>query len=479
MLFFNSQGDLVYGKAFDREEEVEIPIPENFLKLKPDDPLLNHQTPESFVSGIFLLPEGPMVISSRPIVTSNNKGPVKGSLIMGRYLNEEEIEYFSELTRLSLKMYLLNEEMESDFRDAIPHLLKNQQVHVKTLSEDSIAGYGLVKDVYGEPSAVLRVDMPRDIYAKGLGTIKYFTLFIVAIGLLFSFIMLILLEKFILSRVSKLSSEVKDIGEKGDFSARVSVSGEDELSELASTVNKMLKALEMNATELKRSNSELQQFAYVVSHDLQEPLRMIKSYLKLLEERYKEKLDEKAKDFINFAVDGAERMQKLIDGILAYSRVETKGKPFKPVNTEKVLNTTLKNLKVVIEETKAKITHSKLPVVEGDETQLVQLFQNLIGNAIKFHGSKPPEIHISAKNGNEEWIFCVQDNGTGIESENTERIFMLFQQLHARDEYGGTGIGLAVCKRIVERHGGRIWVESEPGKGSKFFFTIPTGGEDD
>ena len=230
---------------------------------------------------------------------------------------------------------------------------------------------------------------------------------------------------------------------------------------------------ERTEAELARSNAELQQFAYVASHDLQEPLRMVASYLQLLERRYKNQLDNDADDFIAYAVDGAIRMQRLINDLLTYSRVSTHGKEFKPTDCEEILRQTLANLQVVITENDAKVTHDRLPVVMADDTQMGQLFQNLIANAIKFRKAETPHIHISAEKRNSEWIFSIRDNGIGIEPEYKDRIFVIFQRLHNAAKYPGTGIGLSVCKRIVERHGGSIWVESEPGKGSSFLFTIP------
>jgi len=224
--------------------------------------------------------------------------------------------------------------------------------------------------------------------------------------------------------------------------------------------------------ELKRSNNELQQFAYVASHDLQEPLRMISSYLQLIERRYKDKLDRDADEFIEYAVDGAKRLQNMINGLLEFSRVETGGQLFEPVDCEKVLDDTLANLKVAIEENSAVINHDLLPTVMADRSQMLQLFQNLIGNAIKFRGQEAPRIYVSNRRKDDEWIFSVKDNGIGIEEQYKERIFDLFERLHGRG-YSGTGIGLSVCKRIVERHGGKIWLESGDGRGSTFYFTIP------
>jgi len=228
--------------------------------------------------------------------------------------------------------------------------------------------------------------------------------------------------------------------------------------------------------ELTRSNKELEMFAYITSHDLQEPLRMVTSYLQLIEKRYTENLDDDGREFISFAVEGAKRMQTLINDLLKYSRVDTKGKKFSAVDCNKVLSDTLNNLEIAIEESHAKIIHDQLPTVNGDETQLRQLFQNLVGNAVKFRGEQAPKIHIGVEPVDERWHFKIRDNGIGIEPKYFERIFQVFQRLHGRNEYSGTGIGLAVCKKIVERHGGEISVESSPDQGTTFVFTLPKKG---
>jgi light-regulated signal transduction histidine kinase (bacteriophytochrome) len=233
--------------------------------------------------------------------------------------------------------------------------------------------------------------------------------------------------------------------------------------------------LERQAQELERSNAELQQFAYVASHDLQEPLRMVTSYLQLLERRYKNRLDPDADDFIAFAVEGAARMHELIRGLLDYSRIGTHGMAFQATDLSLILGQVLDSLQVAVRESGAIVTSDPLPVVMADATQMSQLLQNLLGNAIKFHGDGPPEIHVGAQRRNGGWCFSVRDNGIGLEPRYAERIFVIFQRLHTRDRYPGTGIGLSICKRIVERHGGRIWVESEPGQGSTFHFSLPDG----
>jgi signal transduction histidine kinase len=234
-----------------------------------------------------------------------------------------------------------------------------------------------------------------------------------------------------------------------------------------------LKEAEAYAKNLRKSNEELQQFAYVASHDLQEPLRMVISYLSLLDKKYKSELDSQAKDYIDHAVDGGARMRRLIDDLLEFSRIETRADAFAQVNMRELIESTIKLLKVQIGESKADIYIEPMPTIMADGPQIQQVMQNLISNAIKFHGPERPMVHISAREGTKEWTFSVKDNGIGLNVEYADKIFQMFQRLHTIDQYPGTGVGLAIVKKIVERHGGRIWVESEEGRGATFFFTIP------
>ncbi len=231
-------------------------------------------------------------------------------------------------------------------------------------------------------------------------------------------------------------------------------------------------ALNRQAEELARSNAELEKFAYVASHDLQEPLRMISGFSQLLARRYREKLGPEADEFIGYVVDGTNRMQRLINDLLEYSRLGTRGGKFELTDVSLVLERTMQNLRAAIEESGALVSHDPMPTVTADGIQLAQLFQNLIGNAVKFRGEPRPRVHVSARLEGGEWIFSVKDNGIGIDPKYFGRIFTIFQRLHGNTEYPGTGIGLAICRKIAERHGGRIWVESETGKGSTFFFSI-------
>jgi hypothetical protein len=245
------------------------------------------------------------------------------------------------------------------------------------------------------------------------------------------------------------------------------------VAELQRHAEDLEKKIAERTEALQRSNDELRQFAYIASHDLQEPLRTISSYLQLIENRYPEKLDEDGREFIAFAVDAAARMKDLIHALLSYSRVEAQMRPFVMVDCQQVIEELQKFLAVSIDEAGATIRVDPLPCVKGDKDLLLQLFQNLIGNAIKYRGENKPEIHIGTKREKAFWVFSVQDNGIGIEPQYLERIFVIFQRLHHRNQYSGTGIGLAVCKKVVELHGGRIWAESQAGQGTQILFTIP------
>ena len=253
----------------------------------------------------------------------------------------------------------------------------------------------------------------------------------------------------------------------------------DHLARLPESVRRALREQKLRADhkqaqeELARSNQDLEQFAYVASHDLQEPLRMVATYTQLLAERYRGRLDDNADKYIHYAVDGALRMQALVEDLLAFSRVGRQRADLQSTDCNVVVGKAVQNLQTALDESGAQVAHDHLPTVLADGSQLLQVFQNLIGNALKFRGPEPPAIHVSASQTGREWVFSVADNGIGIAPEHAETIFVIFKRLHTRAEYPGSGIGLSICKKIIERQGGRIWVESQPGQGSTFKFTLP------
>ena len=328
-----------------------------------------------------------------------------------------------------------------------------------------------------------------------------------AASILFGIILSVFITRSITAPLSELKKKTREIA-SGIFEGDLNLPSPPEIGELALAFNSMVGSLsearnqlrgreeelyEANAlltkeiaevkrareelkqlaAELERSNTDLQQFAYAASHDLQAPLRVIAGFINLIEKRYKGKLDEKADEFIAATVDGVNRMSMLIKDLLEYARVDTQRKTFEPTDCASSLNEALYDLQKVIEESSASVTYDSLPTVKADAVQLTSLFQNLISNAIKFRGNNLPEIHVSAVQKGNDWVFSVRDNGIGIDKKFAGKIFDVFERLHTREKYDGTGIGLAICKKIVERHGGKIWVESEPGKGSTFYFTIP------
>ena len=316
---------------------------------------------------------------------------------------------------------------------------------------------------------------------------------VLLVSLLFARVVAAPLQRTITGPILSLVETTRRVSRERDYSVRATQQSGDELGLLVEGFNEMLTQIEQRdealrrardeleervaerTRELSRSNAELEQFAYVASHDLQEPLRMVGSYTQLLARRYQGKLDADADEFIGYAVDGVSRMQSLINDLLAFSRVGTRGKAFEPTPLGEVFDEVVANLRAAIDESGAAVTHDPLPEVTGDRSQLLQLLQNLVSNSLKFRGDTPPRVHVGARREGNQWVLSVADNGIGIDPAYAERIFVIFQRLHNRAAYPGTGIGLAICKKIVERHGGRIWVESESGRGSTFLFTIPDG----
>jgi signal transduction histidine kinase len=446
----------------------------------PDDALAQF-VPDGRLWHFFIpSPDGPVEIRAATVHPSSDperKTPPQGYFVVGRLWNKA---YVSELARLTGTTMQLGPRVASSAPQATAE------------RNGLIAMERPLPDQDGTPMAMLSTRVVSDAVreynrssTQQLGMLILFA--VMTIGLIS-----VALVHFVTRPLNLLSRSLKaersemieqlgaDRSEFGQLAGLVTrfFAQKTELEKEISERKLAMETLARKEQELRRSNEELEQFAYVASHDLQEPLRMVGSYTQLLSRRYKGKLDQDADEFIAFAVDGVTRMQRLINDLLQYSRVGTKGRDPEPTDSEVVLDRALANLKTAIEENKATVTHDPLPVVMADDRQLERLFQNLVGNAVKFHGAEPPQVHIRTERSNGCWMFTVKDNGIGIEPQYYQRIFQVFQRLHTMKEYSGTGIGLAVCKKIVERHGGRISVESEPGKGTSFLFTLPAAEEE-
>jgi len=337
----------------------------------------------------------------------------------------------------------------------------------------------LQPETAGSPTVYVGIPL-REAYAQAQKLLRDQMVWLAAVGLIGLGVAWILGTRLLVAPITALVEAAEAIG-RGEFATRTGETGHAlELKRLGRAFNRMAEGLEererglaQKTAELENSNKDLEQFAYVASHDLQEPLRKITSFADLLAKRYAGQLDETGQRYVDYMVDGARRMSQLITHLLTYSRLGTRGKAFAPLPVGEALTVALENLQMALEETGATVTRGDLPVAVADAAQLAQLFQNLVGNALKYRGQDAPMISVSASRGENAWTVAVADNGIGIAPQHHERVFRMFQRLHTTKEHPGVGIGLSFCKRIVERHGGRIWVESEEGRGSTFFFTLP------
>ncbi len=391
------------------------------------------------------------------------------------------------------------------------------------LKQDSKTFYDInipIINEYKQHIANIRIGFPTSNVSIKTKSLITSSIWISVLSFILASILLyIFISNWVTSPIRRLINTISKIRTENDLKAQIKIESNDEVGELGSAFNKLISDLnkvqnkikkyniklkekvnertielkEINkklkvdiiyrkkieselheySKELTRSNKELEQFAYIASHDLQEPLRMVTSYLHLLKRRYHDLLDPEADEFIDFAVDGAIRMQQLINDLLLYSRVNKQRVHLVDIEMETIFSKVMLNLKIAINESKAKITHDKLPIIKSDQRQMIQLLQNLIANSIKFKSEKPPKIHIGVHKKEGNWLFHIKDNGIGIDMKQNERIFEIFHRLHREDHLKGTGIGLAICKKITTQLGGRIWLDSKPGKGSTFYFTIP------
>ena len=499
----DSDGNLILGQAANLATREPAQFPKGLSELlSEDDLLLRHPDLGSSASGLVVIEEGPLLVGARALRARKGSEAIGGTFVMGRFVDSRKVAALADSAKLSLEAYQVSDpDMPPDFLKALSSSVGDSSIVVRPLDEENIAGYAVINDMYDRPALLLRSDIRRDIHSQGQTAMGYFLLSLLVVGVAFVVVTLLLLQKTILTRLTALSGRVRTIGSSGDLSARVSLPGSDELSDLAGEINRMLESLERSQDERKaaqealaeqadrltQSNQQLEQFAYSASHDMQEPLRKVMAFGDLLQTKRGEALDEQGRDYVRRMQDAAARMQALINDLLTFSRVTTKAQPFATVDLSDLTEGVLSDLEVAIEQSGGRVELGDMPTIEADPTQMRQLMQNLIGNGLKFHRpGEPPIVKVGVRpmngqsgqlNGdsspNNRCEIIVDDNGIGFDEAHRERIFSLFQRLHGRSAYEGTGIGLAICRRIAERHAGSIAAASTPGEGATFVVTLP------
>ena len=491
MLFVDPSGQLVFSRMLNLDTKRETPVPKNFLKNLFKKGTLVCRNESDMFKGIVLLPEGPLLISSQPILTSEGKGPVKGTLIIGRYL-DSELKHLSEMTQLPIVSQRINDSnMSSDFVAAQSSILKGKPVLVNPLSENSIAGYALIKDVYGDPALILRVDLPRDIYRQGQSVVYYFSIYILLIGLIFAIVILFLLDKTFLSRIAQLILDVHNIGLSGDASMRIPIAGKDELSSLSCNINDMLDKIDQSDRELRKAhdelelrvkerteelakkNTEMERFIYTVSHDLRSPLISVSGLLGFLKQDAEKGDLEQMNADLRIANEAVTNMDQLLLETLELSRIGRVVNPPEDVPFGEIVEGALEQTSEKIRSEGCNVSVAQnLPVVHVDRIRIIEVLVNLIENSIKYMGLQTnPEIEIGQRIDGKDRIFFVRDNGIGIDHSQHNKVFELFYKVDKKSE--GTGAGLAIVKRIIEVHGACIWIESEMGQGCTVCFTLP------
>jgi signal transduction histidine kinase len=479
-LFANKQGNIAYSKEFLDAGALE-PSPE--LLGVFEDYLTRDPADLEEVVGIIQLPTNLALFAAVPILNNEAQGPAAGSVLVAKYISEDYLAELAEQTRLSPRLYLnYDGQLPSDVAAVKSELEQNDVTAlVKPVNAVAVAAYAFLHDVNGEHVGIVRLEEPRTIYQQGMQQLRFMLVSLFAVGVVFVGFILFLLEKTVLSHLSRLSSHLRYITQSGQSSTRVEVTGKDELAMLATDLNGMLQvieertqALEQSKQELERSNQELERFAYVASHDLQEPLRKVQTFSDRITTKYKDKLDEEGKVYLARMQESLGRMRGLIQDVLNYSRVQSSKKEWTMVDLNEVVRGVISDLEVRLEQSGGRVIVTPLPVVQANPLQMRQVFQNLLGNALKFKKiDAPPLVKVSAKvtNGNHE--ISVEDNGIGFEQQYAEKVFEVFQRLHSRGSYEGTGIGLAIVRKVLESHGGDVRAESTPGKGTLFLLTLP------
>ncbi|MFC1848533.1 ATP-binding protein [Chloroflexota bacterium] len=490
LLIVNTSGDIVYAMGYDDEKQEVVPIPSSLEEhLSADSNLIHHLDAESKVNGILLLDEGPIIVGSRPISGGEQEESIVGAMVGGRFLRDAEIQELSALTQLPLSMVQYQAtDMPTDFGSISANLSQEEPLFIEALSEDSIAGYTLLSDIYENPALVMRAEMHRDIYQQGQASSRYLMWALIGIGGVFFLLTLVLMEKFILSRLTRLSKSVAAVGESGNISARVPVAGRDELSRLGEDINGMLSALERSIQEKEKAEAEtakieqqlqlagrlaaVGELAAGVAHELNNPLAAVQAFAQFLADR--EGLDEDIKNDVDTIYRESQRASKITSNLLSFARKHNPEKSLISINEviEKSLELHLYRMKVSNIEV-VKDLDPELPITMADYYQMQQVFANIITNAeqamTKAHGKG--KLTITSQSVGELIEVTFADDGPGMTEDNLKR---LFDPFFTTKEVGeGTGLGLSICYGIVKEHSGRIYSESKVDEGMTFVVEIP------
>lgn len=470
LLFVNLSGQIVCGMAYDLHNVTEVPVPESIeQELSSHDVLWRNLTTNSSTSGIILLPENPLLICSRPILTSQGEGPVHGALIMARYLDSEEIGQLAQMTDLSIVLQrYYDSPVPPDFQSAISSFLNNETVFIQPLNADHVAGYGLIRDVYGNPILVAKIDMPRDIYTQGLSTINYFLLSLLGLTAIFVAAIVLFMERTVLYRVVKLTRAVRNIGRNRDLKKRVPTNGNDELSGLAKSINEMLTDIEDKTLKLRKAEhlAAIGQLAAMVGHDLRNPLTGISGATYYLKTKLEEKMDAKAKAMVETIQRAVAHSDKIITDLVKYA--EEMKLDVSETEPRFILSEVLSQVKVpscvtILDKTQ------ETQKIRCDHEKMKTVFAKLVENAFDAMPNGGM-LTVESTKVKEGVTISFSDTGVGIPTEVMTRLWSPLFTTKAM----GMGLGLPICKRIVEAHGGTISAESSEGKGATFTITIPT-----